>query len=145
MVGPWHFACSSGRGMKNPREALAAGLGGIVATGCDLLTLVVLVELVAAPIPVAAFLASAVGAVVCFLMNKHIAFRDRSPITVRQVASFGFVAVSTAILMALLMKLVAVDLAVPYLIAKLACAAAVFVAWTYPAQRRLVFRPAASV
>ena len=145
MVGPWHFPCSSGLGMKNPREALAAALGGVVATGADLLTLVVLVELVTVPIPVAAFVASAVGAVVCFLVNKHVAFRDRSPVTLRQVVRFGFVAVSTAILMALLMKLVAVDLAVPYLAAKLVCAAAVFIAWTYPAQRRLVFRPAASV
>jgi len=132
-------------GMKNPREMLAAGLGGVVATGLDLVTLVGLVELFMVPIPVAAFVASAVGAVVCFMVNKHIAFRDRSPITLHQVARFGFVAVSTAILMALLMKLVAVDLAVPYLIAKLVCAAVVFVMWTYPAQRRLVFRPAASV
>jgi hypothetical protein len=38
------------------------------------------------------------------------------------------------------MKIVAVDLRVPYLAAKALCAAAVFVAWTYPAQRRLVFR-----
>ncbi|MEJ7604276.1 MAG: GtrA family protein [Kofleriaceae bacterium] len=128
--------------MMNPREMLAAGLGGVVATGCDLLTLVVFVEIVGMPIPVAAFLASAVGAVACFMMNKHVAFRDHSPVTLHQIVRFGFVAVSTAILMAFLMKLVAVDLAVPYLIAKLACAAAVFVAWTYPAQRRLVFRPA---
>jgi hypothetical protein len=42
--------------------------------------------------------------------------------------------------MAIAMQLVAVELGVSYLIAKLVCAAAVFAAWTYPAQRRLVFR-----
>jgi hypothetical protein len=42
--------------------------------------------------------------------------------------------------MALAMQLVAVKLGVPYLLAKLICAATVFAVWTYPAQRRLVFR-----
>jgi hypothetical protein len=36
----------------------------------------------------------------------------------------------------------AVTLGVPYLLAKLICAAIVFAVWTYPAQRRLVFRRA---
>jgi hypothetical protein len=48
--------------------------------------------------------------------------------------------VATATLMALAMQLFAVKLGVPYLLAKLICAALVFAAWTYPAQRRLVFR-----
>ena len=77
---------------------------------------------------------------VAFLLNKHIAFRDFSPITIQQVARFGFVAVATAVLMAFAMKLVAVDLRVPYVLAKLLCAVGVFVVWTYPAQRRLVFK-----
>jgi hypothetical protein len=46
-------------------------------------------------------------------------------------------------MMALAMQLVSVELGVPYLFAKLLCAAAVFAVWTYPAQRRLVFRRAA--
>ena len=107
--------------------------------------LVLLVELSPLSIPVSAFLAAAVGAVVNFLWNKRIAFRDRSPITVVQLVRFGVVAVATAFLMACAMRLVAVDLGVPYLIAKLICAAVVFLAWTYPAQRRLVFqRPLAA-
>ncbi|HEU0033596.1 MAG TPA: GtrA family protein [Kofleriaceae bacterium] len=125
--------------MKNPREMLGAALGGIVATACDVGTLILLVEYLHVVIPLAAFVASGVGAAACFLMNKHVAFRDRSPVTIVQIARFGLVAVSTAVLMALMMKLVAVDLHVPYLIAKALCAAAVFVVWTYPAQRRLVF------
>jgi putative flippase GtrA len=118
---------------------LAAGLGGVAATVADIALLALLVQVVRCPIPLAAFIASAVGAVVCFVANKHVAFRDGSPVTVSQVVRFGLVAVATACLMAVMMKVVAVDLHVPYLLAKVVCAAGVFVAWTYPAQRRLVF------
>lgn len=121
------------------RRLLAAGLGGVVGSLVDLAALVLLVEYSRASVPVAAFLAASAGAVVCFVMNKHIAFRDRTPVTVEQVARFGLVAVATALLTAFAMRLVAVDLGVPYAAAKLLCAATVFVAWTYPAQRHLVF------
>ena len=96
------------------------------------------------PVALAAFCGAAAGAVMNFALNKYLAFRDRSPINGRQLARFGLVAVATAALMAIAMQLVAVELGVPYLIAKLLCAAAVFAVWTYPAQRRLVFRRAAS-
>jgi len=127
------------RFVKNPRQMLAAGIGGVAATATDFLALVLLVELSAASIPVSAFLAAGVGAVVCFLFNKHVAFRDRSPVTIDQLFRFGLVAVATGVLTALGMKVVAVDYGVPYPIAKILCAAAVFLAWTYPAQRKLVF------
>jgi putative flippase GtrA len=133
--------------VKNPRELLAAGLGGAIATVVDFASLVLLVELGRVSIPVAAFLAASAGAVVCFVMNKHVAFRDRSPVTLHQVGRFGIVAVAAALLMALAMRIVAVDLGLPYPAAKVLCAALVFIAWTYPAQRRLVFarRPAPAV
>lgn len=126
--------------VKNPREMLAAGFGGAVGSLFDFATLVLLVEYARANIPLSAWLASAAGAVACFLLNKHLAFRDRTPVTASQVMRFGGVAVATACLTAVLMKIVAVDLGVDYLLAKLLCAVAVFIAWTYPAQRRLVFR-----
>src|SRR5262249_4152188 len=103
---------------------------------------VLLVEL-GTRVPVAAFCGAATGAVVNFALNKYLAFRDRSRITARQLVRFGLVAVATALLMAVAMQLVAMQLGVPYLLAKLICAAAVFAVWTYPAQRRLVFRRAA--
>lgn len=109
----------------------------------DIGVLVLLVEH-HTPVAVAAFCGAAAGAVMNFALNKYLAFRDRSPINGRQLARFGLVAVATAVLMAIAMQLVAVELGVPYLIAKLLCAAAVFAVWTYPAQRRLVFRRAAS-
>jgi putative flippase GtrA len=121
------------------KQVVGAAAGGIAATVADVAVLAALVQLARCPIPIAAFLASAVGAAVGFIVNKYFAFRDHSPITFSQVARFAMVAGATAVLMALLMKWVAVDLHVPYLYAKVLCALAVFVAWTYPAQRRLVF------
>jgi putative flippase GtrA len=132
--------------VKNPREMLAAGLGGAVGSVFDVATLVLLVKHTAVSIPLSAFLAAAVGAVVCFLMNKYIAFRDGTPVTVEQVVRFGLVAVATGMLTAGAMKIVAVDFHVPVVIAKGICAAAVFLAWTFPAQRRFVFKkPAAAI
>ena len=117
----------------------AAGVSGVIATGVDVGALVVMVSVLHVAIPVAAFFAASLGAVAGFVMSKFIAFRDRTPVTLTQLARFGLVAGGAAVLMALLMKLVAVDLHVPYLTAKLVCGATIFVAWTYPAQRRLVF------
>jgi hypothetical protein len=39
------------------------------------------------------------------------------------------------------MELVAVKLGMNLIAAKAICSALIFVAWTYPAQRRLVFKP----
>ena len=121
------------------REMLKAGLGGVAATATDVSLLVLLVKH-GTPVPVAAFLCAAAGAAVGFTMNKYIAFRDHSRISWKQVARFGGVAVLTALFMALAMQIIAVQLHVPVLIAKAICSAVVFVAWTYPAQRRFVFR-----
>lgn len=128
--------------VRNHRQLLASGFGGVVATAVDVAVLVLMVEH-GAPIAGAAFAGAAVGAAVNFTVNKYVAFRERSPISARQLARYAVVAVATAALMALAMQLVAVELGVPYLLAKLICAVVVFVAWTYPAQRRLVFRRAA--
>jgi putative flippase GtrA len=120
------------------RQMCAAGVGGAAATAVDVGTLVLLVEH-GTPIALAAFVAATAGAVVCFTLNKYIAFRDRTPVTWQQVGRFGIVAVATALLMAFAMELFAVKLGVPYLLAKVICSTLVFLAWTYPAQRRLVF------
>ena len=124
--------------VKNPRELVIAGCAGVVGTGLDVAVLVQMVKH-GVSIPVASFVAALMGAATIFLLNKYVAFRDRSPINVSQLARFGFVAVSAALLMAVAMKVVAVKFAVPVVVAKLVCAAIVFAVWTYPAQRRLVF------
>jgi putative flippase GtrA len=121
------------------KQLVTAGASGVAATGIDLAALVAQVEAGIA-VPRAAFVAAAVGAAVCFLLNKYLAFRDRSPLSMAQVARFAAVALGTALLLALAMHVVAVSAGVPYVIAKLACSVVVFLAWTFPAQRRLVFR-----
>ena len=117
---------------------VAAGMGGIAATATDVVVLMTLVAL-GVSIPLSAFVAASVGAVVCFSINKYVAFEDRSPLSFDQVGRFAFVAITNAFALALLMKLFAVELALPVLPAKLLSAALVFFAWTYPAQRKLVF------
>jgi putative flippase GtrA len=124
--------------VKQPRQLLTAGFGGVVATLFDISALVLMVESGGA-VPVAAFFAAAAGAAMNFVLNKYVAFRDRSPITLQQLTRFGLVAVATAMLMAVAMQIVAVQLGVQYMLAKLICAVAVFIVWTYPAQRSLVF------
>ena len=121
------------------RQMFTAGLGGVAATVVDMTVLVLAVKL-GVSVATAAFVAASCGAAVGFMMNKHIAFRDRSPITFQQCARFGGVAVATALLMAVAMQFFAVKLGFPLVAAKLVCSALVFLAWTYPAQRRLVFK-----
>lgn len=127
-----------GRTVQKQRVALSAAIGGIVGSVLDIAVLVLCVEN-GVPVALAAFLGAAAGAGACFLANKYWAFRDPRPLTLRQVSTFGLVAVGTALLMALAMSVVAVGMGVPYLKAKAICAAAVFLLWSYPAQRRFVF------
>ena len=118
---------------------LAAGLGGVLGTAVDVVVLAALVERGAAIAP-SAFAGSVAGAGVSFVISKYVAFGDRSPVRLRQVAAFGLVGATTALLTAIAMQLAAVVMGVPYLLAKALCAAGLFVLWSYPAQRRLVFR-----
>jgi len=131
--------------VKNPRELLTAGIGGALGTGVDVAVLVLLVGHHVS-IPLATFIAALAGAVTNFTLNKYVAFRDRSPITLGQIVRYDVVAVVAALLMAGAMKIAtAANPGVPLVVAKLACAAVVFAIWTYPAQRRLVFARSAEV
>jgi putative flippase GtrA len=125
------------------RQLLASGMGGVVATAVDVGALVLQVRH-GMQVPLAAFIAASLGACVGFTFNKYVAFRDRSAISAAQLGRFGIVAVATALLMAFAMALVAVKLHVPYVLAKIVCSALIFIGWTYPAQRRLVFATSVS-
>jgi putative flippase GtrA len=130
--------------VPNPRELLASGIAGAAGTVLDIGVLVLLVGQ-HLPIPLATFIAALAGAVATFTLNKYVAFRDRSPLSLGQVVRFDAVAVVAALLLAAAMKIATANLGVPVLAAKLACSVVVFVIWTYPAQRRLVFAPNAEV
>jgi len=123
------------------RRVLGASVGGLTSTTVDIIVLTILVESGMA-VALAAFLGAAAGAVVCFLLNKYIAFRDHRPIDVRQVLGFAGVAFGTALFMAVSMHLACVHGHLPYLAAKVLCGLVVFVCWSYPVQRRFVFSPA---
>ena len=130
--------------MKNLRELITAGISGALGTGLDLGVLVLLVAQ-HVPIPLATFIAALAGAVANFILNKYVAFRDRSPISLGQVARFDLVAVVGALLLAVAMKIATANVGAPVVAAKLACSVVVFAIWTYPAQRHLVFARSAEV
>ena len=131
--------------MSRLRTLFIAGLGGALSTLVDVCLVVLLVRGLGVPVLPGAFIASASGAVVCFLANKYIAFQDRSPIRVDQVIRFGLVAVASALLSASAMHLAVEKLGAPIVPARLAVAVLVFLAWAYPAQRRLVWRRLSTV
>ncbi len=122
----------------------SAGVASIAAGVVDMIVLVALVE-TGSRVLVAAFIAAACGAVAHFALGKYLAFRDRSPLAFDQMLRFASVSLGTAVLMALAMQLFAVELSVPYVLAKLPSSVVVFAAWTYPAQRYFVFKSAAEV
>jgi putative flippase GtrA len=119
-------------------KRIASGLAGVGATAVDVCALTILVHQGVA-VALAAFIAATIGACAGFALNKYVAFRDRSPITLAQLSRFAIVALGTAVFVAAGMELVAVHMHVPFLAAKALCSLCAFVAWTYPAQRRLVF------
>lgn len=123
------------------RRIATSGASGAIATVVDVSVLIALVHARLA-VAAAAFVSASAGAVTCYLLNKHVTFRDRTPTSFAQIARFALVALATALLLAVGMQWLAVDLGVPYLVAKVVCSVVVFVAWSYPAQRRLVFGPA---
>jgi len=131
--------------VKNPREILAAGAGGIAATISDAVALLLMKNVAGMPVALSAFLAAGIGAVVCFVWNKYLAFRDGAPVTLDQLVRYGGVALTTAILTAGAMQVLVVNAHVPTLLAKAVTAAAIFFVWTFPAQRRFVFKKPANV
>jgi putative flippase GtrA len=126
---------------KAKKRFLRVSMGGLLSSVVDVTALLVFVEVLAMHVTGAALLAAAAGAVSSFCISKFWAFGDRSPLRLPQVASFAFVAVAAALLLASGVHVLAVWLRVPYLVAKALSALAVFVGWTYPAQARFVFAP----
>lgn len=137
-----HAALRSARqaAPRSTTQAAIIGLGGFTSTLVDTALLAILVE-AGAPVGPAAWAAACVGAVVSFAFSRRLAFRDRSPLRGGQVARFAAVALTTAMVLAAAMHVTSTVLGVPYLLAKLLCSALVFVVWSLPAQRHLVFSP----
>jgi putative flippase GtrA len=120
------------------RQRIAAAIGGILATAADVSVLAMCCRAQVA-IGVAAVCGVAAGGLLGFFWNKRVSFCNREPIARTQVVRFVSVVAVTACLMALCMQLLSAWFGLPYLIAKLISSSLVFLTWTFPAQRRLVF------
>jgi putative flippase GtrA len=121
------------------KRALRVSASSILATTVDVVALIALVELAGVHVTVAAFLAAVCGGVTNFLVNKYWAFADNAPLDVRQVSLYVLVSLANAMFVAASLHVFAVLIGVPYLMAKAAAAALVFLLWSYPAQAKLVF------
>jgi putative flippase GtrA len=128
-----------------PQRLMRVGASGVVATGLDVGALVLLVEALGVHVTLAAFLAATLGGVTNFLVNKYWAFKDQAPLEIRQITIYALVSLVTATFVAAAVHVLAVMIGLPYLAAKAIAAALVFLAWTYPAQARLVFPDAAGL
>jgi len=126
---------------ERARRFLSTTLVSLGATVVDVVLLTLCYHL-GIVVGAAAFAGSLAGAVFGFVANKYWALRDGRPLTARQIAIYTAVSLATAALTAGAMHLACDRGHVPYLVAKLVSASAVFALWTYPAQRRLVFVPA---
>jgi putative flippase GtrA len=118
------------------RHLLGASVSAVAATSVDVAALSTLVHR-GAPIALATFVGCTAGAVTSFTVSKYLAFADRRPVSLDQVGRFAVLALISALIMSAAMHVVASDLHVPYLLAKLVCAALVFIGWSFPAQRRI--------
>ncbi len=118
---------------------MRVGLSGMFSTAVDVCALVVLFKGVGIYVTLAAFLAAIGGGIANFLVNKYWAFADRRPIELSQIVTFAVVAVVTGIFTAFAVHILAVMMGWHFMWAKAIAAALVFVAWTYPAQSKLVF------
>ena len=123
---------------ESTRRFLSSTLAGALATATDVVLLSLLYHL-GIVVGAAALAGSLSGAVVGFVINKYWALRDGRPLTLRQLAIYSAVSITTALITASLMHVACERGHLPYLLAKLISAALVFACWTYPAQRRLVF------
>lgn len=122
--------------MRN-HPIIRTAASGAAALLIDVAVLTVLYTLISLSPGYAAFWGAMCGAVMNFYINKFWAFRDSTPITLRQLFLFSLVAVVSAVVLG-----ATVEILIPYthyLVAKALGAALVFALWTYPVQAKFVF------
>lgn len=119
------------------RHQIAAAIG----TGADFSTMVLLVELLTLPPPLAAILSALVGGVVNFGLSRVWAFRQRHGGTLRsQALRYAIVSSCGALLNGALLALVLRIVDVPYPLARAVVAVAIGLLYTYPLHTCFVFR-----
>jgi len=119
---------------------LVASLGvGVVATGVDLLTLFILVEVAGLAPTVANVPALLAGAAVQFLGCRHLVFKARKGSLARQLGGFVVTELGTLALNGIAFHLLVTLTPVPYALARPLGTFLVFVGFSYPLWTR-VFR-----
>jgi putative flippase GtrA len=117
-----------------------SALVGIVATGADVVTLLVLVGLVGfAPVQ-ANVPALLLGVAVQYAGNKYFAFEDHSRDHLRQGALFALVEIGTLALNAAGFHLLVTMTPMPYPLVRVVVTLTVYLGFSFPLWRR-VFRP----
>jgi putative flippase GtrA len=125
------------------KQRVYAAIGGVLSTTLDLAVLAVLSR--RNSIAFAAACGVAAGGGLGYVWNKKIAFVDPTPASANQLFRFALVVAVTAVLMAACMHIASVWIGVPYQFAKIGCAALVFLVWSFPAQKLVVFRSSPSL
>ena len=116
---------------------------GALATGADLLALLLLVEVLGLSAAQANVPALGVGVLIQYFGNKYLAFGDHSRDHLRQGLAFMGVEAGTVALNALAFHVMVTQLAVPYGLARVLGSALVYVSFSYPLWRRVfAARPA---
>lgn len=124
---------ATGRG-----SILRTVISAAIATGCDFVTVWLLVDYTAAPPWLATALGCIVGGAINFTINRTWAFASNGPEVV-QAAKYVLVSASSALLnssgVAVLLLLPGLDYRIAWAIVR----GAVFLAWNYPLHRDYVF------
>ena len=112
-----------------------------VATAVDFAVMIALVELAKVSPPVATVAGAAAGGVTNFLLGRSWAFRGVHSGSLRgQALRYAAASLGGALLNAALLAALLGVAAIPYVLARVAVAGVVSLAYTYPVHARLVFR-----
>lgn len=134
--------------LTSPKAKLStfsrSALIGISATGADLISLFLMVELLSIQTRWANVPALLIGVAIQFFGNKFYAFENREKAWVQQGLLFSLVEVGALLLNAGLFHFIAVIHGAPYLLARLGVGMLVYLCFSYPLWK-LVFKNEGSV
>jgi putative flippase GtrA len=119
-----------------------SSLVGVLATLTDLCTLFVLVRWVGLPEAEANIPSLLPGLAVMFFGNKYFAFEDRSAAVLRQGGRFLFVEAWAFVLNVVLFHLLVTEWRVPFLLARMAGTATVYLGFSFPLWTFIFHKPA---
>ncbi len=118
---------------------LKANMASLVASGCDFLVTILLVEFCHMDKVIAAMIGTITGGIVNFLIGRHWVFRAGDERAVRQIWKYALVWTGNLLLNAGGVYLLATCAGVHYVIAKVVTSLLVAFLYNYPLQKNFVF------